>query len=73
MASLTPEGRAALDELRIKQGLDPELPWGGRSPRELTRAAKLFKLWREAATLDEVCEGDSLIDEQFERWRDELS
>jgi len=46
-------GRAALDQLRISQGLDPDLPWGGRSPRVLTEAWNRFRFVRETATLDE--------------------
>ncbi len=27
--SITSNGRAVLDKLRVSQGLDPKLPWGG--------------------------------------------
>ncbi len=40
--AMTREGRAVLDRLRVEQGLDPSLPWGGRSPRCLTRAYERF-------------------------------
>ena len=58
---MTREGRAVFDELRIRQGLDPRLPWGGRSPRSLTKAYARFSLRHEALPLDEVCE-DSLME-----------
>jgi hypothetical protein len=64
---LTPEGRTVLDKLRVSQGLDPELPWGGRSPRVLTRAHDLFSLTHEASSLDEFFDED-VIDEQHRRW-----
>ncbi len=41
---MTDEGRRKLDELRIQQGLDPGEPWGGRSPRVLTRAHQEIRL-----------------------------
>ncbi len=62
---LTPTGRAVLDGLRVSQGLDPELPWGGRSPRVLTRAYERFTLRDVAARPDEFDE--ELIDEQHRR------
>ncbi len=65
--TLTPAGRAALDKLRVEQGLDPKLPWGGRSPRVLTEAHIRFSLGHEAATLDDFFE-DSVIDEQHQRF-----
>jgi len=62
---ITAAGRALLDKLRIRQGLDSKLPWGGRSPRGLTRAALERKLRLEAAPLDEA---DARIDEQYRRF-----
>ena len=63
---MTDEGRRQLDELRVKQGLDPKLPWGGRSPRVLTRAWNQFNLGRETTTLQEA--DDEMIDEQYRRF-----
>ncbi len=63
--TLTPAGRARLDELRVSQGLDPSLPWGGRSPRVLTRAYERFTLRGETAPSGEE---DALIDEQYRRF-----
>ena len=65
---MTREGIAALDALRQEQGLDEKLPWGGRSPRVLTRAWNLFTLGRETTTVVEECDlGDREIDEQCRR------
>ena len=50
---MTRAGVAALDKARVKQGLDPTQPWGGRSPRVLTRAYIRFTLGRQTTTLDE--------------------
>ncbi len=63
---MTPEGRRALDKLRLNQGLQHELPWGGRSPRALTKAYERFTLRQEALPLDEL--GDEEIDEQYRRF-----
>ena len=63
---MTPTGRAVLDELRKRQGLDPELPWGGRSPRVLTQAYQRFTLPLEAATLKPIFD-EEVIDEQCRR------
>jgi hypothetical protein len=60
---MTPEGRARLDELR-QEASDNSLPWGGRSPRVLTKAYERFTLRREAAPLDE----DAMLDEQYQRF-----
>jgi len=67
MAQLTLAGRIALDELRRLQGLDESLPWGGRSPRALTRAHERFRLRlsRDDADLDS---DDRRIDEQYLRF-----
>ena len=48
---ITPRGREKLDELRIQQGLDPDLPWGGRSARVLTRGHLMGKLVQRAPSL----------------------
>ncbi len=63
---MTDAGREELDRLRVE---DPrsdqlELPWGGRSPRVLTRAYERFTLRRQASPLDE----DSMLDEQYRRF-----
>ncbi len=50
---ITPCGRSVLDRLRVEQGLDPELPWGGRTPRVLTQAHIRFNLVPEGASLNE--------------------
>ncbi len=66
---MTPKGRAVLDELRIKQGLDPKLPWGGRSPRELTAAHARFSL-EPGGDADEPDDFfvEDIIDEQARRF-----
>ncbi len=66
---LTKRGVALLDELRVKEGLQLELPWGGRSPRVLTAAYQRFTLKDDAAPLDEFFE-EVLIDEQYRRFND---
>ncbi len=69
--AMTGRGRAFLDRLRKK---DPspeqrELPWGGRSPRALTRAFNLFRLGHETTTVNEVVDpDDAKIDEQYRRF-----
>ncbi len=63
---LTAAGRAALDALRQEQGLDEKLPWGGRSPRVLTKAYQRFTLEPEASSPDELC--DEMLDEQYRRF-----
>ncbi len=66
--AMTREGRRKLDEMRVK---DPqlELPWGGRSPRGLTRAAGLFRLSLATAPIEENGEWDeSIIEEQNRRF-----
>ncbi len=62
---MTREGRAVLDELRRRGGLDENLPWGGRSPRVLTKAYERFTLRREDA---ELSDGDRLLEEQYQRF-----
>jgi len=65
---MTRAGRAALDDLR-KEALDPSLPWGGRSPRALTRAHQRFTLRDETAPIDELGDpDDAMIDEQYRRF-----
>jgi len=66
MASLTPAGRRALDELRRYQGLDENLPWGGRSPRVLTIAYKRFTLVDGGDASMEF--DDGLVEEQYRRF-----
>ena len=61
---MTKAGRVKLDQLRLDQGLDEKLPWGGRSPRALTRAANDVRFRREAAPLDE----DAMLEEQYRRF-----
>jgi hypothetical protein len=62
------KGRAVLDELRVKQGLDPKLPWGGRSPRALAEAAVELRLTQRAATLNSVSDEDARLEEQYRRF-----
>jgi len=50
--AITPRGREKLDELRVRQGLDADLPWGGRSPRVLTRGHLMFILVQRAPSLN---------------------
>ena len=57
-----------LDGLRVEQGFDPDLPWGGRSPRHLTEAYQRFSFRLEAATLDEFFDED-VVDEQYRRFQ----
>jgi len=65
---MTDAGRAALDKLR-QEAPDESLPWGGRSPRVLTKAYKRFTLRDETTTVDECGDwGDALIDEQYRRF-----
>ena len=65
MTAMTRAGQKRLDEQRVREGLDPKKPWGGRSPRVLTAAYKRFILRHEAAPLDEE---DARIDEQYRRF-----
>ena len=64
--AITHHGLRRLDSLRRSQGLDPDLPWGGRSPRLLTRAWEFFRFVRETATLDEW-PTEEAIEEQCRR------
>jgi len=64
---ISKRGRAVLDELRVKQGLDPLLPWGGRSPRCLTAAYKRFNF----ESRDDDVNGflsDRELEEQYQRF-----
>jgi len=63
---LTRAGQRKLDELRVED-TDPKKPWGGRSPRVLTRAHERFILRHEAAPLDEGFGDEKLIEEQCRR------
>ncbi len=62
---VTAEGRRRLDALRL---LDPssEEPWGGRSPRVLTRGYELFSLSHEETTFETVWD-DTVLDQQCRR------
>ena len=65
---MTAAGRKVLDDQRQ---LNPQhhLPWGGRSPRELTRAHAMFSLAPKATTLDEVAVwDDAVIEGQYRRF-----
>ncbi len=64
---MSKRGREVLDELRVSQGLDPDLPWGGRSPRVLTRAYREFSL--EPRGDDAGPDFDEeVIDDQYRRF-----
>ena len=63
--AITSRGRARLDELRIQQGLDVELPWGGRDPRVLTRGYLMLALTQRAAPLNRFC--TRLVLKEFRR------
>ena len=71
---MTPAGRIALDVLRRLDVSEEnsELPWGGRSPRVLTRAYQKFILeplgddaGQDLGELDDV-----MLDEQYRRFLD---
>jgi len=61
--AMTAAGRKLLELARIADPR-PDEPWGGRSPRTLTKAFKRFSFSLEAATLDE----DAMIDQQYQRF-----
>ena len=63
--SMTRAGREELDRYR-QLDLDDKQPWGGRSPRALTKAFRRFSLRQEALPLDEL--GDEELDEQYRRF-----
>jgi len=58
-----------LDRLRVDQGLDPRLPWGGRSPRVLTKAYEQFRLSLRDDDVNTDFD-DALLEEQYMRHRD---
>ncbi len=62
---MTPKGREVLEQLRIEEGLDPRLPWGGRSPRSLTQAALARKLSQRDDDVDR--EADEMLEEMCRR------
>ena len=62
-------GREKLDRLRQEAGLDPRLPWGGRSPRVLTQAHQRFTLRQETAPVDEL--SDVELENQYQRFLQE--
>ncbi len=65
---MTPEGRAVLDALRQEVPVK-YLPWGGRSPRVLTKAYQRFTLRDATATIEEIGDWDEeLIEEQNRRF-----
>ena len=59
---MTRRGMELLDRLRQQDAVagmvDPRLPWGGRSPRVLTRAWQKYNFSTAAATLDEECDDE---------------
>ena len=64
---MTRAGVEKLDELRVRGGLRPKIPWGGRSPRVLTAAWGRFRFVRETATVDEW-PTEEVIEEQYRRF-----
>jgi len=64
---MTAAGRKALEELRKAEELGQlELPWEGRSPRDLTRAAAQFRLKAQDDDVEALSE-DERLDEQCRR------
>ena len=63
--AMSEAGRLELDRLRMEQGLQLELPWGGRSPRVLTHAHIRFSLSQRDGE-DDL--SDAMIDEQYRRF-----
>ena len=64
---MTAAGRRALEALRRARELGQlDLPWGGRSPRELTDAWKRFSL-RQRDDENEGSASDEMVDEQCRR------
>ena len=72
---MTEAGRRQLDMFRQEQGLDESLPWGGRSPRSLTRVAMgltragegvSFTLLGDDAYLDF---DEEVLNDQYRRFR----
>ncbi len=69
MMAITPEGRRRLEEYRrAEEAGQLALPWGGRSPRDLTEAHKRFRLNHETAPVEENREEDARLDEQYRRF-----
>jgi len=71
---MTEAGRKALLELReVATGdsdpLQLSLPWGGRSPRSLTKAYAMFSLTPEASRPDEFFD-DRVLEDQYRRFLD---
>ncbi len=67
---MTKAGRRELEGLRVADPLQLELPWGGRSPRTLTKAYDRFTLRRKTSTVEEVDDLDEeRIDEQYRRFQ----
>jgi len=66
---ITEAGRRKLDELRLADPIAEQrlLPWGGRSPRELTQAALARSLAPRGAVAEPISDEDALIDEQCRR------
>jgi len=64
---MTPAGRKALHELRLSQGLDESLPWGGRSPRDLTYSYQRFILEPRGDDATGFAD-EALIEEQYRRF-----
>ncbi len=64
---MTLAGRMALDELRRSGEVDPRLPWGGRSPRALTKAHERFRLESRGDDADPDFD-DAVLDEQYQRF-----
>ncbi len=65
---MTLAGRIALDELRRLQGLDDKLPWGGRSPRALTRAYEAFRLEPRGDDAEPIFD-EEVTEEQYRRFK----
>ncbi len=68
---MTAAGRLALDgyrqlELELIDEVDRRVPWGGRSPRVLTKAHQTFRLQPRGEDADPGPD-DSFIDEQSRR------
>ena len=66
--AISKAGVRKLDELRL-EALDPNFPWGGRSPRCLTEAWQRFNLQSRDDDVNEFFVWDAeLIDEQNRRF-----
>jgi len=60
------KGMIELARLREKD-LDPSLPWGGRSPRTLTRAWEKFTFRPATTELNPDAWDEEVIEEQYRR------